>query len=82
MWMDQATRVGELILVLVGVLTAMIAAIRKVYKTARWIEDVHKQVHTNGGSTLRDAVVRIEGKLDGFGERIKRLEEGRPAVAA
>ncbi len=89
MKMDEILNAGELTLLVIGVITAMIAGIRRVYKAARWIEDVHTQVHTNGGSTLRDAIVRIEKNVQSISDnqkkiadRVESLENARHATAA
>lgn len=72
---DEITKFGELFLVLVGVLAALVAGVRKIYKSARWMEDVHKQMHPNGGASIRDVLDRIEMRQEAMAQRMDRFED-------
>jgi hypothetical protein len=76
-WVDHITTYSELILALVGLLTATWMGMKKLYRMARNVEELvsmsHKndrrlaeieaQVRLNGGSSMRDAIHRIEDRL-------------------
>jgi predicted nucleic-acid-binding protein len=94
-FVDHITTYSELFLALVGVLTMLWVGTKKVYKMARNIEElvetstanakrlvqIEKQVHLNGGASMRDAVHRIESRLDtiehipAFAEALKKHAE-------
>lgn len=71
------TSVSEGILAIIGVIAALWIGMKKLYKMARNIEElletgnknaerldrIEKQVVANGGSSLRDAVNRIENRV-------------------
>lgn len=77
-FVDHVTTYSELFLAVVGVLTMLWVGTKKVYKMARNVEQlveastantvrlaaIEKQVHLNGGASMRDAVHRIEARLD------------------
>lgn len=81
---DAAQAIGSIAAILVG-LGIIGRTILGAYRIARRIEAtndlVHRELHTNGGSSLRDAVDRIEGKADLAIERIDRIERARATTA-
>ena len=72
---EQIKSWGELTLVLIGVLAAMVAGLRRIYKTAKWIEEVHKEFKPNGGATMRDQLNRMEADLKDNTRRTAALED-------
>lgn len=75
---NHITTWSELVLVVSGLIGATWLAIKKIYRIAKNIEklvdnseehtvrlaEIEKQVAPNGGKSLRDAVERIENRLD------------------
>lgn len=51
-----------------GALALIFKFIRGTYRAAKRIENIYLEVHPNAGSSLRDAIDRIE-------QRVTRLEE-------
>lgn len=74
---DDVTSWSELVLAVFGVIAVMVAAMKSLYKIARNVEKlvetsdshterlavIEKQVTLNGGTSMRDAVGRIEERL-------------------
>lgn len=78
---DQIKNWGELTLVLIGVIAAMIAGLRRVYKSAKWVEESHQtllmlaqEFKPNGGATMRDQLNRVEHNLADNTQRTAALE--------
>lgn len=76
--MDHVLTWSEAVLAIFGLIGALIVAMKSIYKMARNVErlvetsesnaqrlkDIEKQVNLNGGSSLKDAVQRIETRLE------------------
>lgn len=81
---DTAQAVGSIAAILVG-LGIIGRTVLGIYRVAKRIEAtndlVHRELHTNGGSSLRDAINRIEAKADHAIERINTIEQ-RPTATA
>lgn len=85
---EHITTWSELSLAIVGVLTTAWIGMKKLYRMARNIEtlvqtteqnstrlvQIEAQVKTNGGTSLRDAVNRIEQATLGIEDRVSVLE--------
>ena len=83
MELDTTIKGVELFLAISGALAVIVAGVRKVYRLARNIEQVlekvngmEKELHPNGGSTLRDAVDRIYLTQADHSKRLAALEDG------
>ena len=44
------------------------------FEAVKKIDDVHAELKPNGGASMRDAVDRIERKVDGLNSRVEALE--------
>lgn len=85
---DHVTTYSELALAVVGVITAVWLGMKKLYRMARNIEElvaqsqsngkrlvhIEHQMKMNGGSSLRDAVHRIEVSQEAIGKRLEAVE--------
>jgi hypothetical protein len=78
---EQIKEWGELALVLVGVFAVALAALKRIYKSARWIEEINsttqllaKEFKPNGGATMRDQLNRVEADLRENTQRTAALE--------
>jgi hypothetical protein len=72
----------EYFLVAAGAIALMVAGLKRIYSTARSIEEIvqtqrrmEKQLFPNGGGTLRDSMDRIEADNKEIKERTRKLEE-------
>jgi phage terminase large subunit-like protein len=90
---EQIKEWGELALVLVGVITVALEGLRRIYKIAKWVEEINsttqalaKEFKPNGGATLRDQLNRVEANLEDNTRRTAELEswvkrqEDRPTL--
>ena len=73
---------GEVTLVIAGVLALVVAAVRRVYRTARNVEELltsvrelRAQFEPNGGASVRDAIVRLEAQHIDLRQQIQSLQE-------
>jgi hypothetical protein len=72
---------GELTLVIVGVIAVIIAGFKRIYKTAKWVEEINstmksveREFRPNGGSSMRDQLNRLEAGLADNTRRTAALE--------
>lgn len=84
MTLDGLFGAGELVLKIAGAVGAIYVAVKKIYRMARNIEELIEKVNNlsaetkpNSGATLRDAIDRMELKLETLDARVERLEATR-----
>lgn len=78
-WLTQLDP-NIVVLALIGLLAVIVIAVFG-RKLSVHVGNVHAELSPNGGSTMRDAVDRIEAKADDALERIVKLEAAEPKVA-
>ena len=95
MKIEEITSWGELTLVLIGVVAAVIAGLKKIYKSAKWMEEVHTTTRTlaaefkpNGGNSMRDQIDQLRDDMRDNTSRtaalevaVKQLQESEAARA-
>ncbi len=81
MMIDTIKEWGELTLVLIGVLAAMIAGLKKIYRSARWVEESHAltqkiaaELKPNGGNSMRDQIDQLRDDMRDNTRRTAALE--------
>jgi hypothetical protein len=83
----EAAQILGSVAAIVVALTIIGKAVLGAHRIARRVEDtndlVQKELLPNGGSSLRDAINRLEAKfdeaVDRLGSRLDRVENGRDA---